>query len=402
MRLKSLTKKVFQLHSWFGVVAGAFMILIGITGSMLVFTDEINDTLYESYATVSPDGSRHTYDELIAALRKEFPEGSVLRLTATENETHAYTAIVALGNERFYVYQNPYTGVVTGKTEVHSRFTNWLIRLHFTLLARPWGDAVVAVVGLLFVLLSLTGLWIQRKSLFSVYRHAIRWTSGVKVASHDLHLLFGSASVVFCFVLAVSGFYMMLYTLDGEWWTKQFAAANERNAQSSKPSEKKIAVPSRLSADSLVMVSQQLLSDFTPRSVVLPQQPKQPYRVLGYTESANPFYHEQSSYVNFDSSGTAIKVFDMREAPLTEKASTILTALHFGQFGGVFIKIIYALGGFTPALLSITGFVLWWKRRRRPAKQSVMPSVVVSPPSRRVMPVAGNAALSKTAAASDT
>jgi uncharacterized iron-regulated membrane protein len=43
----------------------------------------------------------------------------------------------------------------------------------------------------------------------------------------------------------------------------------------------------------------------------------------------------------------------------------ILKQLHFGQFGGIWIKIIYALGGFTPAILSITGFVLWWKRRRR-------------------------------------
>jgi uncharacterized iron-regulated membrane protein len=38
--MKKVTQKMFSLHSWFGLLAGAFMILIGITGSLLVFSDE--------------------------------------------------------------------------------------------------------------------------------------------------------------------------------------------------------------------------------------------------------------------------------------------------------------------------------------------------------------------------
>jgi len=259
--MKKITAKVFSLHSWLGIFAGAFMILIGLTGSLLVFTDDINDALYHSWATVEPQGRTKSYDALIADIRRQLPDAKILRLTSSEKPDHAYTAIVQEGSERLYAYLNPYTGDITGKIEVHSRFTNWLIRLHFTLLMRPWGDVAVALVGFSFIGLSITGLWIQRKSLFNVYTKAIRWKAGAKVASHDLHLLTGSASVAFCIVMAVSGFYMMLYTLDMEWWQKQLAARKTVD-------EKRVeAKPSAftLSADSLLNVPKNLIEEFEPK-----------------------------------------------------------------------------------------------------------------------------------------
>jgi uncharacterized iron-regulated membrane protein len=359
--MKKITQKVFNLHSWFGICAGASMILIGLTGSLLVFSEELDDSIYKEYAVVSPTSAPQSFDALISDLRVQYPDAKILRLTKSHSADKAYTAILQIGNERLYTYQNQYTGKVTGKIEVHSRLTNWLLRLHFTLLARPFGDALVAIVGFLFIALSLTGLWIQRKSLFSVYTKAIRWKAGAKVASHDLHLLMGSMSVVFCFVLAVSGFYMMLYTLDLEWWQKQFAARKV-------PQEKRVETKPfvlTLSVDSLMNVSKTLISDFEPRSAILPQNDKASIRVLGYATSANPFYNGFSSYVNFNSDGSVLKVHDIRHASLSERAEMMLKELHFGQFGGIWIKVIYCLGGFTPAILSITGFVLWWKRRRK-------------------------------------
>jgi uncharacterized iron-regulated membrane protein len=292
---------------------------------------------------VVPSGEPKSFDALMGELRAQYPDAKILRLTKSHSPDLAYTAILQIGKERLYTYQNQYTGEVTGKIEVHSRLTNWLLRLHFTLLARPFGDAIVAIVGALFIGLSLTGLWIQRKSLFSVYTKSIRWKAGAKVASHDLHLLTGSTSVAFCIVMAVSGFYMMLYTLDVEWWQKQFAARKTTD-------EKRVeAKPSAfaLSADSLLNVSKSLIEEFEPKSLILPQNDKAPIRVLGYAKSSNPFYSEFSSYVNFKQDGSVIKVHDIRQASLSEKADMILKQLHFGQFGGIWIKIMYALGGFT-------------------------------------------------------
>ncbi|MCS7012268.1 MAG: PepSY-associated TM helix domain-containing protein [Chloroherpetonaceae bacterium] len=355
--MKGLTAKVFSLHSWLGVFAGTFMIVIGLTGSLIVFSDELNELIYREQAFIVPEGEPKSFDALLSALYQQYPDAKVLRLTKSDSPKKAYTAVMQLGKERLYTYLNPYTGKVTGQIEVHSRLTNWLLRLHFTLLMRPFGDGIVALVGFCFIGLSLTGLWIQRKSLFSVYTKPIRWKAGTKVASHDFHLLIGSASVLFCLVMSITGFYMMLYIFDPEWWQRQFVARSSE--QKSQP------IVLSLSTDSLMNVARGLISDFEPKSLILPQNEKAPIRVLGYATSSNPFYNELSSYVNFKQDGTVLKVQDIRTASFSEKADMMLRSIHFGQFGGIFVKIIYSLGGFTPAILSVTGLVLWWKRRRK-------------------------------------
>lgn len=40
--------------------------------------------------------------------------------------------------------------------------------------------------------------------------------------------------------------------------------------------------------------------------------------------------------------------------------------LHFGRFGGLSIRILWVLLGLIPAILFVTGFIVWWKRRGKP------------------------------------
>jgi uncharacterized iron-regulated membrane protein len=44
-----------------------------------------------------------------------------------------------------------------------------------------------------------------------------------------------------------------------------------------------------------------------------------------------------------------------------------LIKLHFGRFGGLEIRVLWALLGLLPAALFITGFIMWWRRVLRPA-----------------------------------
>ena len=38
--------------------------------------------------------------------------------------------------------------------------------------------------------------------------------------------------------------------------------------------------------------------------------------------------------------------------------------LHFGTFGALPVKILWCLGDLAPGILAITGYILWWKRKR--------------------------------------
>ena len=52
----------------------------------------------------------------------------------------------------------------------------------------------------------------------------------------------------------------------------------------------------------------------------------------------------------------------MRSLPAGKKLLAMAGPLHFGNYGGILLKILYSLLGITPGLLSVTGFVLWRKR----------------------------------------
>jgi uncharacterized iron-regulated membrane protein len=54
-----------------------------------------------------------------------------------------------------------------------------------------------------------------------------------------------------------------------------------------------------------------------------------------------------------------------------------LTRLHFGRYFGVTIKVLYVILGLIPAVLFVTGAIVWWNRvlgpaRRAQAKQRIV------------------------------
>jgi uncharacterized iron-regulated membrane protein len=66
----------------------------------------------------------------------------------------------------------------------------------------------------------------------------------------------------------------------------------------------------------------------------------------------------------------AIDRFDDDLNDLYRPGEAVLLALiklHFGRFGGLEIRVLWALLGLLPAALFITGFIMWWRRVLRPA-----------------------------------
>jgi uncharacterized iron-regulated membrane protein len=47
-----------------------------------------------------------------------------------------------------------------------------------------------------------------------------------------------------------------------------------------------------------------------------------------------------------------------------------MVALHFGRFGGLEVRILWAILGLMPAVMFVTGFVLWWRRVVRSWRKS--------------------------------
>jgi len=69
--------------------------------------------------------------------------------------------------------------------------------------------------------------------------------------------------------------------------------------------------------------------------------------------------------VQFDGqSGQFLSQTTFEDLSLWRQTKATFYPLHIGNFGGLVLKIFYVIIGLTPGLLSITGFLLWWRRKK--------------------------------------
>jgi uncharacterized iron-regulated membrane protein len=68
--------------------------------------------------------------------------------------------------------------------------------------------------------------------------------------------------------------------------------------------------------------------------------------------------------------------YNIHKQSFGHKLFFVQEALHFGDFAGMPMKIIYALFGLTTGFLSISGYYIYLKRNKRP-KDSVQPIEII-------------------------
>ncbi|MFW6217867.1 MAG: PepSY-associated TM helix domain-containing protein [Verrucomicrobiota bacterium] len=140
------TKTIWKLHSWLGLLAGIPLLVIALSGSLLVFKDDLNRLLIPGKVFVEsrPEGPLPMAERL-AALQEGLPEHEVVGWALyDEPERSDWVYVMAHGDDEWlHVYQNPYTGEILGEPVASdSEFMGWLLELHYTFLAGHVGMAV--------------------------------------------------------------------------------------------------------------------------------------------------------------------------------------------------------------------------------------------------------------------
>jgi uncharacterized iron-regulated membrane protein len=101
----------------------------------------------------------------------------------------------------------------------------------------------------------------------------------------------------------------------------------------------------------------------------LPLTPHAPYRAIGYYKEALPY--SQLVRIVLDShTGALLASSDTRKEDRGARVEQSFVAIHFGLFGGagplgLLVKILWVLLGMVPALLAVTGLLMYWNRSLR-------------------------------------
>lgn len=361
MRLRKL---IFDIHLWLGFTAGLLLVLAGLTGSLLVFDDEIDATLNPGLRRVAPAAGEAPLQRVVESVAAAYPEQPVsyIRMPRAAGQTYEITTA---GADPLEVFADPYRGTILGARGKTDGLVNTLFDLHVHLLSGETGEQVMGVVGLLTVLLVLTGAvvwWPGIRRWWSGF--TVRWRANWKRVNFDVHRAGGIWSAAFLLLTASTGAALIFHD-------PFLAAANWITASSSPPPAPTVTPrPGEpwLPLDSLLRQADRALPGGTTTYVSFPGSAEAPLTVRKHFDAA--LHPNGRSFVYLDPwSGETLGVEKATLAPAGMRALNLLYPLHIGSYGGLPVRILYAVLGLSPLVLFVSGCLMWWNRTKAPERR---------------------------------
>jgi len=343
---------LFQLHLAAATVAGVFIVVLGLTGSVMAFEDELDRLTHPRLFRVVPEGSPLPLDVLRARAAAVQPGKPVVGYGFGVTPDLAWW--VSVGGAQIFV--NEYTGEILG---VRSGQT-WLAQihqLHLRLLAGDTGRTIVAWAGLVMLFLTASGLYLW----WPVKRIAINVAAGGRRAWFDVHNAVGVLTLAFLFVLALTGSVIGFERFTTPWLYGMTGSAPVPGAAAVVPRSGVAPV----TPDEAVAIARATLPGAVPIGVNVPG-PKAAYRVaLRYPEDRTPGGRSRV-YVD-PYGGAVVRAESSRTTAAGTRLINLNRAIHTGDVFGFTSKTVMSLTSLAAVLQAFSGLMMWIRRpRRRP------------------------------------
>jgi len=253
------------------------------------------------------------------------------------------------------MYVHPTNGKILRDLHGNDTYSYWLLNFHYKLHAGVPGALILFFAGLCFLGSLITGFWFYRKSIWRVLTFKIRPRfRDLKSGSSELHRSVGVWALLMNLLMVLTGVFLSLIVVGTN--ISHLAKGKEDPV----PDPPSVAI----SVDTLLDKSKNELGGFTPTYIEMPPNAGDPITIFGRMDTDWPIHYEFSNHLEYDpQTGTEIERFLIREKHWSYNILSIAYPLHFGNWGGIPIKILYCLAGLAPPILSITGFVIWQQRQ---------------------------------------
>lgn len=369
MKKIRLNRKLFAIHSWLGLFLGIIYLVISIGGASIVFYSELNQTLYRDKINIEEQtGEKLSYDEIYAIASKLHPDAMYVSIGSDPHyPRNAWTIYSSLSNPSrlfdngtgFIDYINPYNGQIVFSANAAGKgdLVGLLNSLHVQLCLGTGGAVIVTIVSIAVLLSIITGFVFYRKNILKVlsFRIKIKFRNW-RMASSDLHRVIGTWAFFINLFIFGSGLYMEYVLLTPAWWKENWPPVNTtRHVPASMPS-----------IDKLIVNAKQLVPEISPNNAYISYDTAQSITVSG--PAKEKLFLDVDNYIyivyNFNGELREKNYKQWNSMTTREKYDNVnFNIFHTGWAFGITGKIIWTIMGFAPAFLSLSGFVLWWRKQ---------------------------------------
>ena len=355
----------FQVHLWVGIILSLYLIMIGVTGSILVFRAELEKgrNPWHNFRSAGPFTDIATVAGNVSAA---YPEARIVSvLTPTENSP-TFVAIIQGGDRERHetrIAVHPVTGAVLGELPRDASWLGVVDRLHVNLLIGIRGRQANGVAAAFLMLLNLTGLVIWWPGLRS-------WTRALKVdfrrnwrrINFDLHRAAGFWTLAIVSFWAISGIYFGFPSQTFAFINRISPVITARAPVVTLPPERNLGQPN---LGAMIAQARALDPETTLKGIAFPYNRRAPLLIFMNRRNAAGYDYADTLFFNpYDGRHLATWRYGMNQS-LGDWLVWLQTPLHFGTDWGLGIKILWALFGLAIPVLTVTGAVMYWNRALR-------------------------------------
>lgn len=376
--LARLRRFWLDVHLWLGVGLFIPVVIIGLTGSALVWHDALDRVFHPARYELSA-GALLPLDAHLASARAALPEGFVataVRPPAEESDPVTVSARASARPpegqrpETRTVWLDPATARVLDIANTRADAFGIMHVLHGSLMIPENGRKIVGWIGWAMLISSLTGIWLWWPRNGKVVK-ALRWRRSPRTTS-NLHHLVGFWLAIPLAVLSLTGVYISFPQMSRSVLAV-FVEVPERGGGGPRGGGPGGGPPPletpNLSVEAAASAAMRAAPSAELIAVNLPSPGRDGAAAEWRVQVRLPDAEANSNIVVNDESGEA-NLADRGGPSVDQNVARLMRRIHDGVEMGLFWQIIIFLGGVAPALLGVTGIVMWL--RRRAARRAIL------------------------------
>jgi len=378
-----------KLHLWFGLAIGFLIFIISITGALFVFKEDIENYSRQNVIFHHEQNSSEKKQLPIRELEKRVNQQTSEKypihwVNVPINPKESYKFYWYEHNDKAWnyfeeypiykvAYVNPYSGKVLKVYDEKNGFFNIVKMIHWSfLLKESWGKYIVGIPVIIFVGMLITGiiLWWPKNKAARKQRFWFRWKNikNWKRKNYDLHNIVGFYSSVFALIFAITGLFYAFIIIQATIYVLFSGGNTVYPDYSSIKTTAPIALRNETTIDTMANYIWKHYPKANSFSIDLGHPHLDDHEHPNfeiYVQHLPNVYYKYSSVIFDENSGQPLKVINYSSKNLGEKAVAANYDIHVGAILGWPTKIIAFIVSLMIASMSITGFMIWWGRRKK-------------------------------------
>jgi len=363
MQSKTIRRWSF-VHTWTSLICTLFLLLLAVTGLPLIFHHELEHLLGEApeLREMAPDTPHLDLQQLVAAAERH-RDGEVVQYFGWEaDEPNGVVAITAATagtepNSSYTFMLDARTGEAVEMPAANGGLMMFFLRMHVDMFAGLPGKLLLAFMGILFIVAIISGVVLYAPFMRRLEFAQVRQGRSTRTRWLDLHNLIGVVTLSWALVVGITGVISACADLVIEAWRADSLASMLAPYRDAPP------LTTRAPASELLEIAALAAPGMQPDFIAFPgTRFSSEHHYTVFMNGSSHLTSHLFTPVLIDAQ--TLEVTAVGERPWYMDALGLSQPLHFGDYGGRPMQILWAILDVLTIIVLGSGLYLWWVRRR--------------------------------------